>query len=353
MSNIQHRIIRVPIPVLLIRDIDSLISKGVGGFATRTEFIVDAIQERFFELTFGSPQDEFPVPSPSTSWERSPDLEFKDFTLESDEGSSVPVIVKTGEWHGYYSDTPTQMNLPEGRPLFGLHNRDFPTLWALSRLAEMAIEGPVPIESFYESVIRDAWDVGRALVLSEKATGKKSTSLFPTNLEKRKSAELGFRMYAIGDHRPNSNGGIDTSGPLFEWQVANVTGAKREPMIEVSKAGWQLLNAVRGINVDEPHAMNASASFLAHLYEYAPSDFAGFRLILEAIGVEGCNRQEILERTANNWPAWTDNEVSTNSGGYIARAREWGLVEPKQAKGRYHLTEFGEQYLSNLNGLQS
>jgi len=332
---------------------DSLISKGVGGFATRTEFIVDAIQERYFELTFGSAHDEVVTPSSSKSPKPSREFDAAELDAESGRASSVPMTIAEREWHGYFSDAQNLKSLPEGRPLFGLHNRDFPTLWSLSRLAEMAFEGPVPIETFYESVIRDAWDVGKVLVVSEKATGKKSTALFPTNTEKRKSAELGFRTYAIGDYRPNSDGGISTIGPLFEWQVANVTGNARTPMIEVSKVGWQLLNAVRGISVDEPHATNASASFLAHLCEYAPSDFAGFFLIIDAIGVPGCNRQEILERTAKNWPAWTENEVSTNSGGYIARAREWGLVEPKQTKGYYHLTEFGEQCLDNLNGQKS
>ena len=353
MTEIQQRIIRVPIPVALIRDMDSLISQGVGGFATRTEFIVDAIQERFFELTFGSAQDEVVAPNSSQSLKQSGVLDTAERNAENGGASSVPIAVADKEWRGYFSDAQNLMNLPEGRPLFGLHNRDFPTLWALSRLGEVASDGPVPIEAFYESVIRDAWDVGKVLVASEKATGKKSTALFPTNTEKRKSAELGFRTYAIGDYRPSSNGGMSTTGPLFEWQVANVTGTARAPMIEVSKVGWQLLNAVRGISVDEPHATNASSSFLAHLYEYAPSDFAGFLLIIDAIGVEGCSRQEILERTAKNWPAWTDNEVSTNSGGYIARTREWGLVEPKQTKGCYHLTEFGEQYSDNLSGGKS
>ena len=37
--------------------------------------------------------------------------------------------------------------------------------------------------------------------------------------------------------------------------------------------------------------------------------------------------------------------VSTNAAGYIARAREWGLVEPKQSKSRYQLTPFGVEQL--------
>ncbi len=329
---------------------DGLISKGIGGFATRTEFIVDAIQERYFELTFGSPEGEPGYPSTSEA----PRVESERPTDTDDIAiSSVSTIVVATAKHGYSSDAPSLFSLPESRPLFGLHNRDFPTLWSLSRLAEVAFEAPVPVEAFYELVIRNAWEFGRVLMLNEKITGIKSTALFPTNPDKRKSAELGFRAYAVGDFRINSLGSFESSGPLFEWQVVKVTGTSKEPMIEVSKAGWRLLDAIDGLSVDEPHAMNASASFLSHLKDYAQGDFSGFRLIIETVGVDGCTRQEVLARTAENWPSWTDNEVSTNSGGYIARAREWGLVQPKQTKGRYQLTEFGEHYLTTSIGRDS
>jgi hypothetical protein len=40
--------------------------------------------------------------------------------------------------------------------------------------------------------------------------------------------------------------------------------------------------------------------------------------------------------------------VSSLVQGYVARGREWGLIEPKQVDGRYWLTDFGRQQLEEI-----
>ncbi len=62
MTQTDQRIMRIRIPVPLIREMDTVILKGVGGYTTRAEFIVDAIQERILELSIDGVEDAGPPP---------------------------------------------------------------------------------------------------------------------------------------------------------------------------------------------------------------------------------------------------------------------------------------------------
>src|SRR5438132_8513516 len=59
----EQRIMRIPVPVPLIREMDAVIIKGLGGYTTRGEFILDAIQERLLELTIVGTEDAGPPPA--------------------------------------------------------------------------------------------------------------------------------------------------------------------------------------------------------------------------------------------------------------------------------------------------
>jgi len=340
MPQPEQRIMRIPLPVPLIREMDAVIIKGVGGYLTRAEFIVDAIQERLLELTVGMAEDAGPPPADPTQLEHA-------LTKPAEaEATAAPATIQmtaiAAPSSGHPVPVEDDVSEPEGQALFGLHNRDYPSLWALAKLAALTVEHPIPIEAYYTQVTDEAWKFGELLLAIEKHTGTKRTAVFPTNTEKRKAAELGFRSFAVGDYRSRPDGTYLTSGPLFEWRAAAlVAGDDEEPLIGVTAAGWSLLEALDGISVEEPHPASASAYFLAHLLDHAPADRAGFYEIVRAIGPDGATRQDVLDHVAKAWPDWTENEVSTNSAGYIARAREWGLVEPKQTKTKYHLTQLG------------
>ncbi len=81
---------------------------------------------------------------------------------------------------------------------------------------------------------------------SRRHTGIKCTALFPTNPEKRKPAEMGFRP------SPSATTAADgdtytTNGPLFEWRLIGLTaGERNEPLVGVTAAGWALLTRVAG-----------------------------------------------------------------------------------------------------------
>ena len=124
-----------------------------------------------------------------------------------------------------------------------------------------------------------------------------------------------------------------------------LVGSVDQPRIGLTAAAWQLLDALDGLSVDEPHAPTSVAAFLTHLKQHAPGDMRGFVEILRAIGPGGATRRDVLGHAGTQWPEWNENEVSTNAAGYIARAREWGLVELKQTKSHYHLTSLGVEHL--------
>lgn len=348
MSGFDQRVMRIPLPVALIRAMDAVIIKGLGGYTTRAEFIVDAIQERVLELTL--PEEESAAPPPGAA-RPLPALPAGATTP----GAAGELVLAHASMTALPPPTPAptvatsdEYARPERSLLFGLHNRDFPSLWALSRLAEITAAGPVPIEDYFTEVCDEAWKFGVLLLGIEKQAGGKRTALFPTNREKKKAAETGFRTFAIGGYHRGPNRVLITTGPLFEWQVvALIPGAGAEPLVGMTPAGQSLLERVVGMTVEEPHPVRAASVFLGHLARHAPADWSGFVEILAAVGSSGATRDEVLARVGKAWPNSTDSEVSTNAAGYIARAREWGLLEPKQIKGCYHLTAFG---LEQLNG---
>jgi len=340
---------RIALPVQLIREMDSVILRGLGGYSTRAEFIEDAIHERILELTIAGVEDAGPpehIVAPTSTLVDAPlgptpaDVPpgMRDAATATTIAASDPGFVIEDE----------DASVPEGKPIFGLHNRDFPSLWALAELANFAREQPTPIESFYAQALAAAWALGATLADFETRTGKKYTPLFPTNPEKRKAAEAAFRMFAIGDYKVGATT-VATHGPLFEWRVAAVTLGNDGPRIGLSAPGWKLLSAMEGVSVEAPHSPEQALSFLDHLVEHAPADYSGFIQVLRGIGTDGATRQDLLGHFSNVWPDWTDNEVSTNAAGYTARAREWGLVELKQIKGRYRLTSFGINQLATRN----
>ena len=348
MTESQQRIMRIPLPVPLIREMDAVIIKGLGGYTTRAEFIVDAIQERVLELSIAGVEDAGPPPANLRYLEQGVAAPSPVQATSSAATVQMTAIVVPSSGHIVTVDD--DLTQPESKSLFGLHNRDYPSLWALAQLAALTAEHPIPVETFYDQVTAEAWKFGELLAAIEKHTGIKRTALFPTNAEKRKSAETGFRAFAIGDYRGGHGNAFITSGPLFEWRAAAlVAGDPKEPLIGVTAAGWSLLKALEGISVEEPHPAQASAHFLAHLLEHAPADHGGFIEIVRAIGTDGATRHDVLDYVVSAWPDWTENEVSTNSAGYIARAREWGLVEPKQTKTKYHLTPLGIEVANGAN----
>jgi len=342
------RITRIPLPIDLIRRIDEAVVGGVGGYGSRTELIVDAILERLLELA----HDEAPPVTAVQSMAESSDKVIDAAPIQSP-NSALPSGPDSLSLDGIEPPTlispDRDISQPEGAPLFGLHNRDYPSLWALRELAAMCTLGPVPLDEFWRIILPKAWEQGETLLTYQNLTGVKTTALFPTNRAKMKPAETGFSVFAVGKiGEIDANGVVATAGPLFEWRAAGLLmGTDSELLVGPTSAGWDLLRSCAAVSVLEPHPANIAGGFLAHLAEYAPADRAAFDVILSILATRVADRGALLAQVAETWPTWSDSQVSTNSTGYVARAREWGFVEPKQIDGCYQLTDFGQQFEVN------
>ena len=384
------RLVRVRFPSALLRQIEDLLEAGVGGYTDRSELVVDAVRERLLELgethippvvsatnwivedsdrdddpgtvrrkSLGDPAThtlhlDFPIPDwnpplinppspppPSPTW--LPKEEWT--TWLPKEGWTAPPLPIV--FDGVLTPIEGRDDISQVGPLFGLHNRDFPSLWALGKLAELTTEGPIPYSEFMTEVAGSAWRYGQMLGALEQRGHKGLTGLFPTNPDKREASEARFLNFGVGEAKL-TEGGWTTRGPLFQWGVAGIVVSEGVGSIGVTSLGAQLIGEVVGLTPDTPHPRQIAVGFAEFLRASAPDDWWGFQRLLTAVGAGASTRNEVARhfhgsRFGDNW---TKNEVSTNAAGYVARAREWGFLEQKQQDGRYVLTDFGSEQLA-------
>ena len=121
----------------------------------------------------------------------------------------------------------------EPGPLLGLHNRDYPSLWAAHRLARYTIDELVPFREFVDRATNAAWVFAARLQAIERMDGgDRLTALFPTNPAKRAAAERAFQAFAIGAiPRRVGEGRIRVSGPLFAWGVCQLVPREGELLV--------------------------------------------------------------------------------------------------------------------------
>lgn len=232
-------------------------------------------------------------------------------------------------------------------PLFGLHNRDYPSLWAASHLYERAADGPVGLKEFLAELTKEAWEFSEALAELEIRGWRKLRALFPSNRQRPESAEDGFRAFAVGSiHAVRGGDGLKRlSGPLFQWRLAYVIEDGGRELIGRTAVGAELLTNLAGISLNLPHEPEYARVFLAHLMEHAPEDWALLRRVLE-LAAERANRATLVEQLQKE-RSWSPSQASSYAVGYVGRAREWGLMESQLSTDRrYELTELGREYLS-------
>ena len=338
-----NRLIRVPLPATLVQQMDAIIASGDGGYGSREEFVREAIEAAVLETRYGAPeggdegQMDWAVPKSVTN---DPSKESTASTLQKPLHRTT--LLRPASQRLFVEPMVTTKG---GGPQFGLHNRDYPSLWAANRLCDLTAEGPVSFDATLKELIGQAWDFGDHLqgLSSEEVRGKPS-ALFPTNRSKPQSAESAFARFAVGSiWQDEDSAEWVAEGPLFDWGLVGlVEPGDSDPLIGITEKGFELLCDLEGLDVAQPHAEPWAVRFLDHLATSAPSDREGFTVILQ--GAERmCSRAELIELVRKRWPDWTSTEASTNTSGYVARAREWGLLEPSQAQSKYVLTDFGRR----------
>lgn len=199
-----------------------------------------------------------------------------------------------------------------------------------------------------------------------KARAAKLSALFPTNKEKRKQAEENFSFFAIGweakkgsvqllgddatleaeqsEEWEAKNGSVQLLGPLPDWKVIGFENSPDGMKVGMTEVGVRLLEDLVGLTVAQPHPPEMAQKFFDCLKLHAPVDWRGFITMMKSAS-QRHRRHEMIEVFANQWPAITALNAETHAAGFVARGREWGLVEKEMQDKCYVLTDFGESVL--------
>jgi len=377
-----------PIKILmrgeLVDRIDLALQAGIGGFRTRHKLIEEAVEYYLHELEaasdeyIGDTEEERPSKNvrdtssaaTSATESREPDRSSeakKDAPPETDPPCLI-ALQENPSWADYvreydrledmevsvsaaHSTIELAIDVAERAqgPLLGFHNRDWPSIEALGLLAAMTKEGPVPLVDYFTAATANAWKLADRLAqIEDKKTGK-LTALLPSNRSKAKAAENNYQSFAIG-WVPRATAGekVHASGPLFSWSCIGLVWSGDQLHTGLTEAGVHLLKAMHGLTPLMPHGEDKALAFLDFLREHATDDWSCLALVLRIVE-QGPTRADLLVaiREAEFAKEWTESMSATAAQGYIARGREWGLVEPSQAGGRYHLTELGQTLLAD------
>lgn len=371
------RLARVLLPASLLREVDQLVLSGHGGYESRQEFFAEAIENHVLEVKHGATDEgqlllaRDLVQDPPAEPRRVPVTGNGSPTAEvsaenAHDKSALPAALADGEPIDQLTElaqtalTPIERGavIEDGcaafkqEPLFGLHNRDYPSLWALTAVARMTANGPAPASLVYAEITRQAWRFAGALANLEKKAPGKPTALFPTNTAKPQSAEEGFKAFALGSisRKANGDGMFETAGPLYSWQAVQLVKAENgTPSLGLTPAGWDLLQAMAGLTLAWPHEREFAERFFDYLRDHAPWDWAGFEHLL-SFSRERPTRTELAAEFGRWQPTWSQAMQNTNAAGFVARAREWGLLETMLVDGRYTLTEYGDSMLTERSG---
>lgn len=326
-----------PVKLLLPADValrlDDAIAKNLGGFRDRHSLVAAAIDEYLIDLVYANESTPEPAVTQAPTSRPSPlrpsELPQSKATL------TIPAVTR-----GVAMVDEVSALVDE--PLLGLHNRDWPSLGAMAVLAEMATENPVPLREFMMEATARAWRVADQLVAEH---GRKAAALLPTNRAKAQSAESAFQTFAIASvsKRANPDGRLTVSGPLPLWRTLALTREGGELSAGLTDAGWNLLEQMTGLEPTSPHGQDAASTFFDFLQRWAPSDWWGFETMLKSAAGSPTREQYLVGFASSR--AWTESIAASAAQGYLARGREWGVIEPKISDGRYQLTTFGKEVI--------
>jgi hypothetical protein len=263
-------------------------------------------------------------------------------------------------------------------PQFGLHNRDYPSLWSLRLLALASSDGPVHYSEFAWALNLAGIILGKRLndIQKENPSPLDPSRMFPKVRESKKDQWGGFLTegFTPGQARtlrapfPNhalgrvqtkragdGRGGLLARGPLPQWGAVTFEIEGQDFLLGPTTDGLNLLSSMEGTSLHLPHSPDQATSFLSVLKEASPADYKSFVAITKCIAEEP-TREELLDNfgaalagilggDANQ----SDKQISGTMQGYVSRAREWGLVEAELTRPgrRYALTDFGERWLES------
>lgn len=359
----KYRPSKILFKIDVLREADRAVQEALGGYTNRHELVNDLVEQGLIGLRY--PEGETPVaPEARSEAETNGGGHAAAIEIPAEKtANAMPNAKPLGDISETRIAGPAkagttvnnELAAPEPWPLFGMHNRDAPTAWALARLAAEAADGPIPLETFYEKVTEDAWTLATQLQALETKGAPKLAVMLPRNPEKPQSAADGFRAFALGAvaRKPNDEGKLVASGPFFQWGAVALVGDVKNPKIGITESGWELIKLFNGLDFSIPHSDETGERFLAHLERYAPADLWGFRIALEGAS-QDAGRVEMNEyfrkRLTDDYAdvEWKGSVAGSVASGYVSRARAWGLIEPKLKDSKYALTPAGEKTISGF-----
>jgi len=302
--------------------------RSTRGYNGREDFVAEAIRDRVAEER----TRPFEAGQPALSVE-----------------SSAPVLTERTAvlalWGGTAVATAPAIRLKE--PLLGLHNRDYPTLWATDLLATIVAARGEALSwiHFVARAASAAWTMSEALRETDEGRSEgavKASVGFPGNLLKRSASEARFTEHMLGRLRQGT-----AFGPIFAMGLVGISEGPVADRVAPTKAALALLKALReaGLNPRPPHSPRAWLAFRDHVRAVLPSDLSQWLDVLRAIGARPTSA-EIVVAFQDRWPR---NAAQTNLNGYVSRGREWGLIEPRLVDGRYQLTPLGMREIAEAS----
>lgn len=347
----SQRLLQVNLPASTFDAIDRALERHGDAYrGDRSVFIRDAIENFLAVLETEERKERVrPTPAPFTA-----DQAAARLTLRAP-GSDIRTCAGAPRATG-----------PEARTL-GIHNRDWPTLWAASELGRIpedesdrfagkdtgtaAAGQPATFSDWRGNLEQYAWNLtlsstnsraglsglpspfSRSAVASGTADDQTSGLDRKAMTKRKKDATSRFRTHYVGTSAGH--------GPLFSLHLAGVD--PEEPSrIMLTPEGAHLLRALDGLAPipSETARPEHRRAFLAHLARWVPADFEFLAGIVRQIAAGNTQRQDLL-RTFMKLDGETGEDPSTvltaNLAGFISRGREWGLIDPKQNTGRIYL----------------
>jgi hypothetical protein len=336
--DVPRRLVKLYLPVETVRRMDAAILRSAGAYFDRAEFVTEALIDRLAEEGHGA-VEQLQLPS-----ERATQLVAVPEPAEL--APDVPEIGMFGDWLSDGS-VPTLPTTPGPDASFGLHNRDYPTIWACDVLGRLTAEAGVSItwDTFSKQLLQMSWSVGRRLAAADAETGRpvKAGVGFPTNAAKKDAAERRFLAHSFG--LPSGRG---NPGPVFVFKWVGVEQIEGEAHVALTEPALTVLRALAGTGDSGPPFGEAAwRIFAEHLAVHARPELKAWLSVLKLVRAQP-NRTELVERCT--W--WTGNEAATNAMSYVSRGREWGLVEPRlDPDNRYALTQRGDGELDRLKSV--
>jgi hypothetical protein len=339
---INQRLVKLALPSELVVAMDTYINTS-SSYNGRQDFVADAIANLLADLEVGGVAAEAPLHDvPSAVSANGVGLASSAVVSDSSQSpaASIPSVVgKTVEPF----ETSTALALArisfpsedllrsEGigpspsEVTWGIHNRDFPTLWAAGMLSrELTTHESVDYQNWLAEAVDVAWRLAASLADSDI-----DLSGFPMNLDKADKSESRFVRFFLGETAGH--------GPLFDLGlVAEVESGR----VAMTLDGANVLAQLEGWapTVSRRPADDARDVFLSHLFWRVPADFNLMQEIVDLISEGFSDRDTLIAEIGSRNAGWSSGVTTTNVAGFIGRARQWGLIERRQTNRRYQLS---------------